>query len=267
MVGSLLVRGMLVGVLAGLLAFGFARVFGEPQVDRAIAFEELTSQAGGEAAEDVSGHSHSAGHSHGAGDVAEAEPVGRTTQAGLGLLTGVLVYGASIGGLFALVFGFTYVRVGRLGPRATAALLALAGFIVIVVVPALKYPANPPAIGNPDTIGTRTGLFFLMLAISIAAALLAVSAARRWWQRQGAWNAALLGVLVFVVVVGVAQAALPTVNEVPGDFSADLLWRFRLAALGMQGVLWTTIGLGFGVLVERDFAGRLGGRPSTRSAT
>ncbi len=39
MVGNLLLRGMLVGVLAGLLAFGFARIFGEPQVDRAIAFE------------------------------------------------------------------------------------------------------------------------------------------------------------------------------------------------------------------------------------
>ena len=40
MVGSLLVRGMLVGIIAGLLAFGFARVFGEPPVDHAIAFEE-----------------------------------------------------------------------------------------------------------------------------------------------------------------------------------------------------------------------------------
>jgi hypothetical protein len=51
MVGNLLLRGMLVGVLAGLLAFGFARIFGEPQVDRAIAFEEQMSQAKGEAPE------------------------------------------------------------------------------------------------------------------------------------------------------------------------------------------------------------------------
>jgi hypothetical protein len=36
---------MLVGILAGLLAFGFATVFGEPQVDRAISFETQMEQA------------------------------------------------------------------------------------------------------------------------------------------------------------------------------------------------------------------------------
>ncbi len=40
MTGRLLVRGMLVGLLAGILAFGFAKVFGEPQIDKAIAFED-----------------------------------------------------------------------------------------------------------------------------------------------------------------------------------------------------------------------------------
>jgi Probable cobalt transporter subunit (CbtA) len=50
MVRNLLLRGMLVGVFAGLLASGFARIFGEPQVDRAIAYEEQMSQAKGEAA-------------------------------------------------------------------------------------------------------------------------------------------------------------------------------------------------------------------------
>jgi hypothetical protein len=105
MVGNLLLRGMLVGVFAGLLAFGFARIFGEPQVDRAIAFEDQMSQAKGEAP--------------------EPELVSRETQAGLGLFTGVIIYSAAIGGLFSLAFAFVYGRVGRLGPRATAALLAL----------------------------------------------------------------------------------------------------------------------------------------------
>lgn len=40
MVGKLLMRGMLAGIAAGLLTFGFARIVGEPQVDQAIAFEE-----------------------------------------------------------------------------------------------------------------------------------------------------------------------------------------------------------------------------------
>ena len=44
MVGNLLLRGMLVGIFAGILAFGFAKIYGEPQVDRAIAFEEQTAR-------------------------------------------------------------------------------------------------------------------------------------------------------------------------------------------------------------------------------
>ena len=153
MVGNLLLRGMLVAVLAGLLAFGFARIFGEPQVDRAIAFEEQMNQA----------------------KVPEPELVSRETQASLGLFTGVIVYSAAVGGLFSLVFAFVYGRVGRLGPRATAALLALAGFVAIVLVPGVKYPANPPSVGNPETIGLRTELYFVMLVISVAALVLAVT--------------------------------------------------------------------------------------------
>jgi predicted cobalt transporter CbtA len=252
MVGSLLLRGMLVGVLAGLLAFGFARIFGEPQVDRAIALEGTL------------GHSHEHGdHAAAAtagGEAEEPELVSRETQAGLGLLTGAVVYGAAIGGLFALVFAFTYGRVGRLDARATAALLALAAFIALVVVPSLKYPANPPAVGNPDTIGERTTLFFIMLAISIAALVLAVNLALGLARRHGGWTAGLIAATVYIAIIAIAQVALPAVNEVPEGFPADLLWQFRIASLGMHAVLWTTIGLTFGVLAERSFARRTGGR-------
>jgi Probable cobalt transporter subunit (CbtA) len=232
MVGNLLLRGMLVGALAGLLAFGFARIFGEPQVDRAIAFEEQMSQAKGE--------------------LPVSELVSRETQAGLGLFTGVIVYSAAVGGLFSLVFAFVYGRVGRFGPRATAALLALGGFVAIVLVPDLKYPANPSSVGNPETIGLRTELFFVMLVISVAAFVLAVALARRLSVRYGAWNATLIAGAAFVVIIAIVQYVLPEINEVPEQFSAVVLWRFRVAALGIQVVLWTTIGLLFGVLTERQ---------------
>lgn len=237
MVGHLLLRGMLVGVVAGLLAFGFARIFGEPQIDRAIAFEEQMSKAKGEAA--------------------EPELVSRETQAGIGLFTGVVVYGAALGGLFSLVFAFVYGRVGGLGPRTTAALLALGGFFAIVLIPEIKYPANPPSVGEPESIGYRTELFLLMLAISVAALVLAVMLARQLRARCGAWNAALIAGAAFVALIAIVQYMLPTINEVPGQFSADLLWRFRIASLGIQAVLWTTIGLLFGALTESSFARRL----------
>lgn len=237
MVGHLLLRGMLVGVVAGLLAFGFARIFGEPQIDRAIAFEEQMSKAKGEAA--------------------EPELVSRETQAGIGLFTGVVVYGAALGGLFSLVFAFVYGRVGGLGPRTTAALLALGGFFAIVLIPEIKYPANPPSVGEPESIGYRTELFLLMLAISVAALVLAVMLARQLRARCGAWNAALIAGAAFVALIAIVQYMLPAINEVPEQFSADLLWRFRIASLGIQAVLWTTIGLLFGALTESSFARRL----------
>ncbi len=36
---------------------------------------------------------------------------------------------------------------------------------------------------------------------------------------------------------------LPVVDEVPADFSADLLWRFRMASLTVQATLWLVTGL------------------------
>lgn len=238
MVGSLLLRGMLVGIVAGLLAFGFARIFGEPQVDRAIAFEEQMAAASGEPADE------------------EPELVSRATQAGIGLLTGTVVYGAALGGLFSLVFAYVHGRIGRFSPRATAGLIAIAGFVAIVLVPQMKYPATPPAVGNPDTIGLRTELFFIMIAVSIAAMVAAIGLARRLWAQHGGWNASIVAGLAFLVVVVIAQYALPTINDVPENFSADLLWRFRTASLGLHGVFWIVIGLAFGAIAERSLGYR-----------
>jgi predicted cobalt transporter CbtA len=246
MVSSLLGRGMLVGLLAGILAFGFARAFGEPQVDRSIAFEDQTRQAKSEAAEPAL--------------------VSRQTQAGIGLFTGIVVYGVALGGLFSLVFSAAYGRVGALSPRSTAALLALAGFVVVVVAPALKYPPNPPAIGDPATIGRRTALYFTMIAVSLAAAVFSIGMARRLFRRFGVWNAALLAILMFVLVIAVAQYLLPDVNEVPDQFSAVVLWRFRMASIGIQAVLWATFGIGFGIAAENRLCSRQAREPASTLA-
>ena len=104
-----------------------------------------------------------------------------------------------------------------------------------------------------------------MLAISVAALVLTVALARRLSARYGAWNATLITGAAFVVVIAIVQYVLPEIDEVPEHFSAVVLWRFRVAALGIQVVLWTTIGLLFGVLAERSFADRFGQRHSVRA--
>jgi len=53
------------------------------------------------------------------------------------------------------------------------------------------------------------------------------------------------------VVILIAGALLPGFDEVPADFPAALLWRFRVSALGIQALLWATIGLSFGLMAER----------------
>jgi hypothetical protein len=215
---------MLVGLAAGLLMFVFAKIFGEPAVDKAIAFE---------------------------GPADEKPLVSRALQSTLGLLTGTIVYGVAMGGVFALVFAAVYGRVGHARPRITAATLALVAFAVIILIPFLKYPSNPPAVGNDDTIGYRTQIYFAMLAISVAAAVAALRLGRDTVARHGAWNGTLLAIAGYLVLVAIAMVLMPGLNEIPKGFDPDVLWDFRVATLGTHAVLYATLGLGFGALAER----------------
>jgi hypothetical protein len=248
MVRTFLVRGMLVGIVAGLLSFGFLKVYGEPQVDRAIAFETQMDEAKA-AAEKAKGMHMS--------DADEPELVSRPMQAGLGLFVAVIVYCAAFGGLFGLAFAFAQGRVpGALSPQALSALLAVTGFIAIYLVPNLKYPANPPSVGDPETIGLRTALYFGMIAISLAAMVVLASLKHLCAARFGEWNANIIVAVGYIIVVAVAGLLLPAINEVPDEFPAVVLWKFRIASLGAQFIMWATFGLLFGALTQRAVAAR-----------
>jgi len=181
----------------------------------------------------------------------EPELVSRGVQAGIGLFIGVMIYNIAFGGLFALAFALAYGRMGDFGPRSTAALMAILGLIAVYVVPNLKYPANPPSVGDPATIGPRTALYFSMIAISLAAMIAAGMLRLRLLPRYGAWNAFLIAATAYLLVVIVVGLALPAVNEVPEGFPAVVLWQFRVASLGAQVIMWITIGLVFGAVTER----------------
>ncbi len=247
MVGALLMRGMLIGIVAGILSFAFLKIVGEPAVDRAIAFETAMDKAKAKAAKD---EAMAKGMPMPA-EQDEPELVSRPVQAGLGLFTGVTVYSTAFGGLFALAFALCYGRMGDFGPRTTAALLALSGIVAIYVVSNLKYPANPPSVGDPETITMRTELYFSMIAISLAAMIAAWTLRGRLAAQYGGWNAAITATAAYVAVVVIVALALPTVNEVPEGFPAVVLWQFRMASLGAQAIMWATIGLAFGALTER----------------
>jgi predicted cobalt transporter CbtA len=223
---------MLAGVMAAMLATLFANLVAEPQIDLAIGVEEL----------------HQSHHNPAP---AQEELVSRGTQKSFGLLTALALYGAAIGGIFALVFAYGYGRLAQIGPRSFALMLAMLGFLVIVIMPSIKYPQTPPAVGQHETVGLRTAAYFGMIFLSIAAALLAGKVRLNLARSMRGFDANLYAVAVFVSVIVIGQFLLPTIDEVPADFPATLLWSFRIASIGTQLVLWSTLGIAFGLMADR----------------
>jgi hypothetical protein len=278
----LVARGLLAGALAGLLAFVFARIFAEPQIARAITYE-----SGRDAAQDAL--DKAAGLSGGAAD---PDLFSRTVQADAGLGVGLVLFGMAMGALLAVVYTVCLGRVGALRARTLALLVAGGGFLTLYLVPFLKYPANPPAIGHTDTIRARTGLYLIMVVCSLLFLALAVWFGRRIRPRLGTWNAVLVAASAFAVAVAVVMLVLPSLGQLAanrrdyGDhatetplplkdpagrivypgFPADVLFSFRLYSLGAQLLLWATIGLVFAPLADRVLrpAGLAGsaGRPA-----
>lgn len=229
--GSLLVRGLIIGLLAGLLAGAFAYVTGEPHVDAAIAIEESA-----------------AAHTH--DHASDEEPLVSRDGQRAGLFLATALYGVALGGIFAVAFTLLRRKL-RTSSDAYAALgLAAAGFAGIVLVPFLKYPPNPPAVGDPETITLRTVTYLLTVVIGLLAVWAGVTASR-WAARFGDLPRLAAGAAAFLATVVAAYLILPAINEVPGSFPATLLWQFRFASLGTQATLWLLLGFGYAAVVDR----------------
>jgi predicted cobalt transporter CbtA len=239
--------GLLAGAVGAVLAFVFAHLCAEPVIGRAIAFEDGRTDA--ENAHGV--------HEHG------AELFTRGVQSGPGLGFGVLIFGLAMGALFAVLFSVVYARADVAQPQQLSLLLAASAFGAVYVVPFLKYPPNPPAVGQADTIEARTGWYLVMVLVSVVLAIGAVWLARRLAARFGAWNAGLLAAAAYLVAIVVVAVLLPTVDETPEPlrdaagtviypgFPADVLYEFSLLSLATQLVLWAGIGLVFATISGR----------------
>ena len=147
----------------------------------------------------------------------------RSVQKGVGLFAAYAVSGAAFGLLFAVVFWT--LRRSRPDPfrRALVAGAVLAG--ALTVAPWLKYPPNPPAVGDPDTLAKRQLLYVTVIVLAaswgLAAAALSTGLRRRRVVggpadrgRGGAWWSCPLG-LAFAVLPGAPD---------PITVPAKLLW-------------------------------------------
>lgn len=228
----LVAAAALIGVLAGLAAATFASVAGEPLISDAIAIEETNAAAHPEPA--------SSGHH-------EEASVSRRDQRGAGLFGAYALTGAAFGVLLALTaYG---LRRGRpdLGRRLLVAGAVLAG--AFTVAPWLKYPPNPPAVGDPATLDQRQWLYVAVICIAAAVGLTGTWLSGR--MRAAGWpDERRLAALALAGAVPMAAAfvLLPGAPD-PVLVPATLVWRFRLASLGASLTLWSVLTLGTGWVV------------------
>lgn len=218
-------RGALAGLVAGVLTAAFGYLLAEPLMDRAVDLEAARAAA--------------------RGDVG-VETFSRSTQH-FGFLGAAIVVGIALGVLYGVL--------AHLLPPAKDAwrrALQLGGgaFFALSLVPFLRYPSNPPGVGDPATIDSRSHLWEVSLVIgivgAIAAALVASGLAERG-VRASTRQLAVVGVLLATVAL---TFVLPG-NTDPVEAPVTLVWEFRLLSIGSLALLWAALAVTFGLLSER----------------
>jgi predicted cobalt transporter CbtA len=222
MLGSFMRRGVIAGLAGGAASALFLLLVGERTIGDAIRLEEKRG---------------------GGGDALFT----RGTQLFGGAL-GVVLVSVALGVVFAVTFAAVRHRLPGRNDWQRSITWAATAFVVVYLVPFLKYPPNPPAVGDPDTIDERTILYFAMLAWSIGAAFLAVRLGRWMRTRQYAEPARQSAVaVVWIVLVAIGLMVLPGSPDAV-TAPATLIWRFRIASVGGALALWGVTGAVFGVL-------------------
>jgi hypothetical protein len=294
----IILRGALSGVIAGILGFAFARIFAEPVIDKAIAYES--------GRDDILAALNKAAAQVVAPDGPEI--FSRTIQSTIGIATGIIAFSAAMGALVAVAYVVLHGRF-QIRPRNLVWMIAGFGFLGVYLLPFVKYPANPPAIGHTFTITTRGQLYLSVVACSLILLGLAVYLARKLAPRFGLLGAVLISAVAFLVVYGVLIGLLPSLGDLPGNvaassqfgyaraatetpqpivnilstpltvggkviapgqivypgFDADVLWKFRWYSIINQALIWLTVALVFGALLER-FLGEPRREPEARQA-
>ena len=202
-----ILRGALSGFAAGVLGFIFARIFAEPLINQAIDYE-----SGRDAI--LAALNHAAGR--------PAAPDGpeifsRSIQSTIGVATGIIAFATAMGALIAVVYLVLHGRFS-IRPRNLVWLIAGFGFLGVYLLPFIKYPANPPAIGHSFTIHTRGALYLTMVAGSLILLGLAAWLARLLVPRFGLAGAVVLAAVAFLVAYGVLIGLLPS----PGNLAANV---------------------------------------------
>ncbi len=261
-----LLRGVVAGLVAGFLVGLLALLVAEPVIDRAITLE--SKRVSGEYRRSLNA-AIIAHH----GDVAAAkrevtppppEVFSRRTQH-LGLVLATTLFGFGVGGIFAVV----YLLISRRAASRTVwqRSTSLAGALLagLSLIPFIRYPANPPGVGDPSTIDRRTVGYTLAIAISLLAVWGAWRLALHLRARGADQHVRQIAVAAsMVAAIAIEFVLLPDSTD-PVQVPADLLWDFRIRAVGTQVLLWALVAGVFALLTER--AARRAGRRDAGAVT
>ena len=241
--------GAAAGLAAGAAMAAFTATVGRAPIRAAVEYEQgLARDHRAGAVAHVYDRLLSAARDHRAGAVAHEDLFSRGAQE-IGGAIGLVIFGLGLGIVFAIVLGSVGSQLRAATAMAATCQLAAAGFATTVLVPFLRYPANPPAVGDPDTVARRTLLYFAAVAASLALTLIVW----RLWRRGAAWPtaarawaaAAAYGAGLAALLIGLPDAGAAA------DAPADLVWSFRLVSLGGLAVAWAVLGLVAGTLLVR----------------
>ena len=215
------------GALAGLVHGATNLAIVEPYLDQAIGIENENLFASGEEDNTLEFWVEYEGY--------------RDWQKSGQVLAGVIL-GTSIGSLFGIVFALS--RNSLPGNHDVKKALVLAGvmWVVLYFIPFLKYPANPPTVGDPETVVLRGILYLSFIAISGFGALGFYKLSKKFQNRKK-----LVSLIGYAVFISTVFFAMP---ENPDNISApmDLVEGFRAVSVLGVSSFWLSIAVFLGLL-------------------
>src|SRR5439155_16851720 len=107
----------------------------------------------------------------------------------------------------------------------------------LAVGPFLKYPANPPGVGDPETIGKRPGVAVAYMAFLLAGAFISLKLPEVLGRRIEVWQL-VAGNLAFAAVLWLVMP----VNPDPVEMPAMLVLQFRLLSIAGLSLFWAVLG-------------------------
>jgi hypothetical protein len=133
--------------------------------------------------------------------------------------------------------------------------LLLVSCWTVGVFPQLKYPANPPGVGEPATIGFRQEIYLGILLLSILGTLLAAIAyqalgkASKGWQQP--WARIPLVTGLYLLYIGILYVCLPNSSD-PVRLPSDLMMSFRWLSVAGVLLFWLALGSFFVLFLGRS---------------